>query len=273
MIRQDKVEFAKMLLRNEREFHQLFSALQKYDSFSLLHNRAFSEDPVFNHFVINESILDSPSATEVFLRKIVEELKTASSSLGFRTTVFVEDIWRKAQQFEKIAIWEGYRITEKMEILSKPLETNNALKTTAGIRVSETRDFAIWNRLFMDSFAIPPSWEEELLNKDRSLLDNKSVTLFLAKESGSSEAAQGCLLAFVKPDDLMGVYGVGTDPKWRGRGIARAMMSFAEEKARKLGCKFMTLQTVSSDGISPMYKKMGYETEFERSILWHPLSG
>ncbi|MGI0081397.1 MAG: GNAT family N-acetyltransferase [Nitrososphaerales archaeon] len=268
-----RIEFAKLLLKNEQAFHQLFSALRKYDSFSLLHNRLFAEDPVFNHFVVDESVLNNQSATEESLRKIVEELKTASSSLGFRTTVFVEKIWRKFQQFEKVAIGEGYRITERMEILSKPLEEKNPLKVEPGVQVSETRDFELWNRLFMDAFKIPPSWEEELLHKNQELLEDKAVTLFLGKESESKDAAQGCLLSFVVPRDLMGIYAVGTDSKWRGRGIARAMMSFAEERARQIGCKYMTLQTMSSDGVSPMYKKMGYATEFERDILWHPLSG
>ncbi len=111
------------------------------------------------------------------------------------------------------------------------------------------------------------------MRKERDLVENKAVTLLLARESGRKESAQGCLLAFVTPQNLMGIYCVGTDPKWRGRGIAHAMMCFAEEKARRIGCKCMTLQTVTSDGVSPIYKRMGYVTEFERNILWHPLSG
>ncbi len=269
---EERFEFIRHLIQNEQEFHKLFSGFKKYNSITLFHNRAFAEDPVFNHFVVDESILNNENESEELLIKTVAELKKISFEIGFRTTVFVESIWRKTAPFEKIAIGEGYRITEKMEILSKELGPDNALTTNASVQVTETEEVELWNSVFMTSFAIPVPWKEELLRKEKQIADKSKATLLLGREAGSKES-QGCLLAFVEPIELMGIYCVGTDPRWRGRGIARAMLSYAENKGRMMGCRFMTLQTITSDGISPMYKKMGYVTEFERDILWHPLCG
>ena len=269
--RAEKLKLAKLLLKNEQEFDTLFSSMEKHTHFVLFRNLAFAEDPVFNHFLVNDSILEGETSDETLLR-IIEEIKKLSATLGFRTTVFLENIWKKAPQFERLAIGQGFKISEKMEILSKNLDPKNVLPPSPGISVSETKDFEAWNRIFVSSFQIPSSWCGELISREKEIVGNESVTLFLAKESSRVEP-QGCLLSFVFPPELMGIYCVGTEPRSRGRGIARALMSFAEEKARKIGCSRMTLQTVTSDGVSPMYKKMGYVTEFDRNILWSPLSG
>ncbi len=45
------------------------------------------------------------------------------------------------------------------------------------------------------------------------------------------------------------------------------MMAEAEREARQRNCEVIVLQTVASDGVTPMYFKMGYETAFERDVL------
>jgi GNAT superfamily N-acetyltransferase len=65
----------------------------------------------------------------------------------------------------------------------------------------------------------------------------------------------------------MGVYCVGTLPQKRGRGIARSMLQRSEVIAQSEGCKIMTLQTIESDNVTPMYLKLGYAMEFERNVL------
>lgn len=270
--RAEKLKLARLLLKNEQEFNSLFSSMEEHQYFTLFRNHAFADDPVFNHFVLKEAILEDEAAPDQKFLSVIEELKKCSSSLGFRTTVFSESIWKKGPQFQKLAISQGFKVSEKMEIFSKTLEPRNIIPRSNEITVSETKDFEAWNRLFISSFQIPPSWNDELIRREKEIVQNQSVTLFLAKETSSSEH-QGCLLSFVSPEDLMGIYCVGTDPRSRKRGIAKALMSFAEEKARRIGCSRTTLQTVTSDGAGPMYKKMGYIVEFDRNIMWNPLSG
>jgi GNAT superfamily N-acetyltransferase len=49
-----------------------------------------------------------------------------------------------------------------------------------------------------------------------------------------------------------------TRVRWRGRGIARALMLEAEGVARAHGRTLLTLDTAAEDGAGPLYEKLGY---------------
>jgi GNAT superfamily N-acetyltransferase len=262
----EKKVLARRLLSNEEGFGRLFSNYEEFQSFSLFSNPTFSEDPIFNHFVLNEIVVER-SSDEV-LTGVIEQLKKISSSLGFNTTVFLENLWNNSRLLGKLVVDNGFRVRDKMEILSKHVDPN-PVDHEDKINVRITEDYANWNRIFVSSFQIPVSWNQELLRREEVATKNDSVRLILGREPGSDED-QGCLLSFLDESKVMGVYCVGTLPRWRGRGIGKMMMNFVENNARDLGCKLLTLQTINSDGVSPMYKKMGYRTEFERDIFWNP---
>ncbi|HVB13043.1 MAG TPA: GNAT family N-acetyltransferase, partial [Nitrososphaerales archaeon] len=67
-----------------------------------------------------------------------------------------------------------------------------------------------------------------------------------------------------------GIYCLGTLPEKRNRGIAKTLMMTAEGYAARSGSKYLTLQTVVRDGVTPMYEKMGFNVEFERDVLQLP---
>ena len=97
--------------------------------------------------------------------------------------------------------------------------------------------------------------------------NDESTMLFLARER---DAPTGCMLLHRIPDDFLGIYCVGTLPEKRNRGIAKSLMRTAEEYAARIGSKYLTLQTVASDGVTPMYTKLGFKIEFERDVLQLP---
>lgn len=265
---EEKKALARKLLSNEEGFGRLFSNYEEFQSFSLYSNPTFSEDPIFNHFVLNERVVEQSSA-EVLI-PVIEQLKKISTSLAFKTTVFLENLWNNSSLLGKLAVDNGFRVRDKMEILSKYVVSKSPIDHEVEINVRITKDYANWNKIFVSSFEIPESWNEELLSREEAATKNDSVNLILGREPGSDED-RGCLLSFLDESKVMGIYCVGTLPGWRGRGIAKMMMNFVENNARDLGCKLLTLQTINSDGVSPMYKKMGYRTEFERDIFWNPL--
>jgi GNAT superfamily N-acetyltransferase len=258
------------LLRNERGFHLLFCDLIKYDYFSLYQNKEFAEDPIFNHFVIEERVLHGKAPIDPSkLKLVIQSAKSAAQDLNLRTSIFVENFWARASQFEKVAVDLGYRITDKMEILTKSLDGRvPSAKGPFQFEVSFTDDIDTWTDVFMSSYSIPSSWREELLRREKAILQVKNAKFVLAS---SATRPVGCLLTFIEPERCLGIYCVGTIPEQRGRGIARQMLSFSEATALNAGCILLTLQTLTSDHVAPMYKKIGYKTEFERDILWTPL--
>jgi GNAT superfamily N-acetyltransferase len=49
-----------------------------------------------------------------------------------------------------------------------------------------------------------------------------------------------------------------TRVRWRGRGIARALMVEAERVARERGRTLLTLDTATDEGAGPFYEKLGF---------------
>ena len=259
------------LLRNERGFHLLFCDLIKSDYFSLYHNRKFVEDPIFNHFVIDEMLLQNTTPLDLSkMKTVIQDARSTAEELDLRTSIFVENFWPRASQFERTAIELGYRVTDKMEILTKKVPNRaSKIEGASQFEVSFTDDLDTWTDVFMSSYSIPASWQSELLRREKAILQMKNAKFVLTKYS---ERFVGCLLTFIQPPAYLGIYCVGTIREQRGKGVARRMLSFSETTALNAGCSLLALQTLTSDHVSPMYKKIGYKTEFERDILWAPTS-
>ena len=260
-------KFQNMLL-NERSFDGLFCDVSSSNRFDLYYNQRFSDDPVFNHAVIDDALLESiDELDEESLHLLLYEVKSEAIRRNVPPTIFVERFWNISRRLEKGAIEDGYVIGGVMDILSKEVKTDSDYLSKDQGDVIETRDVGLWNEIFMRSYSINPAWESELIRRERLFSNDKNTALFLAREK--NEAA-GCMLLHKIPDDFVGIYCLGTLPKMRNRGIAKLLMKTAEGYASRIGSKYLTLQTVASDGVTPMYEKMGFKVEFERDVLQLP---
>src|SRR5579863_9087198 len=115
------------LLQNERGFHRLYCELVRDEFLTLYYNRFFSEDPIFNHYVLDNSMLEGAIAVEPErTRSIVKKAKLQGQELRLSTSIFIEDFWPHGAQFVKSAVEQGYRITDKMETLTKEVQSTNA---------------------------------------------------------------------------------------------------------------------------------------------------
>jgi len=255
------------MLENERSFDELFSEAYTAEDFVLYYNSSFSDDPIFNHAVISDDILDAEESSEEKIAAILEKVREKAKNFEVPASIFVDEFRKVASRLEKVGIEMGYRIFEKMEILSKDLDLVGPLSDNPDILVSESSDFETWNDVFVRSFGITESWFGELQKRVKVLTRDPRTVLLLAREKNSSIKASGCLLLHFFPPECGGVYSVGTLPERRGHGVAKALMDTAEYFAKQKGSSFVTLQTVTSDGVRPMYLKRGYSLDFERVIL------
>lgn len=270
------------LLANERGFHLLFCDLLESDSFSFYHNRAFAEDPIFNHFVISDNVLQSSTQLDQSqVNSIIHKIRSKAEELKLSSSIFLENFWERRGQFEKAAAEAGYRITDKMEILTKSLTGStfepdsrpmpSSPDYSPKFEVYQTEDIETWNNIFMRSYSIPPHWKEELIRREEQIISLNKAKFILTRNPHNNSTPCGCLLTFSATTKCVGIYCVGTVPELRGKGVAREMLNFAEKNALKDGAQLMTLQTLTSDHVAPMYNKFGYRTEFERNIYWSPI--
>jgi GNAT superfamily N-acetyltransferase len=253
------------LLQNEAAFGNLFCDVISGKDFSLYYNSNFWDDPIFNHATFSGSLLDSgnysSSEAETTFKEIIEEARR----IGVPASLFQDRFWKNSKSLEKDAIDFGFLIIEQMHILKKSTQSP-ALEVANEITVQSTSDVKHWNRAFIKSFAIPQNWIIELERRLARISEDPKTVLLVATEKGSPEAS-GCSLLHIDPVECMGVYSVGTVPERRGHGVARALMATAEIEAKNRNCEAIVLQTIASDGVAPMYLKMGYETVFERDVL------
>jgi GNAT superfamily N-acetyltransferase len=252
------------VLQNEFSFDRLFCDVLVGTNYSLYYNAHFSDDPIFNHATISNSILESNEYSSKETASIIDAVVTNTGQVKVPASIYVERFWKNARSLERDAIDSGFRIIEQMEVLTKKVETPS--EEHVDIKVEQTKDVDAWNRAFVKSFGIPPGWLSELERRVRMSLDNRSTILIIAKEKNLMEAS-GCLLMHIDPKDHLGVYCVGTIPERRSHGVARSMMAKAQEYASKNNCTTMLLQTLKSDGVTPMYLKMGFDLIFERDVL------
>ena len=257
------------MLSNERSFDRLFCNVSSSNRFDLYYNQRFSDDPVFNHVVIDDSILESiDGLDEESLHTLLYEVKSEAIRRDVPPTIFVERFWKVSQRLEKGAIEDGYVIGGLMDILSKEVRIDSDdVSKDQNSDVIETKDVGLWNEIFMRSYSINPAWESELIRREQSFSNDRNTLLFLARERGE---ACGCLLLHKFPSDFVGIYCLGTLPEKRNHGIAKALMKTAEGYAARSGSKHLTLQTVARDGVTPMYEKMGFKVEFLRDVLQLP---
>lgn len=261
-MRTDKLAWYRKLLSNERSFDRLFCDVVAFDGFDLYYNETFFEDPVFNHVVLNSQYLESKKSEDE-LYDLFSKIKAEASSKEVPATIFAENFWERTVDLERAAIDFGYFLSGRMKILSKEVKAKPPEST---IEVYETRDIRLWNEVFMRAYSIGEGWRKELLRRERMFPEN--TRLFLAREPGS-ESPSGCILVHAE-EEIVGIYCVGTVPERRHRGIAAAMLSKVETLSYQEGKRNLTLQTIESDGVTPMYLKLGYLLEFDRDVLKLP---
>jgi len=231
----------------------------------MYYNPSFRDDPIFNHVMFSSSILDSQNYDTVEVETIFKEIIKKAKRVGVPASLYVDRFWKNSRSLEKDAIDFGFLIIEQMHILKKPT-TSPHLGEANEIMVQVTGDVDLWNGAFVKSFAIPQNWIGELEKRLTQISKDPKTLLLVATEKGKSEAS-GCSLLHIDPAECMGVYSVRTIPERRGHGVARALMATAEIEARGRNCEAIVLQTIASDGVAPMYLKMGYNTAFERDVL------
>jgi GNAT superfamily N-acetyltransferase len=79
------------------------------------------------------------------------------------------------------------------------------------------------------------------------------------------EAEPACVVATLDSGDDCGVYLVATLKGHRGRGLARRLMHFALDAARRRGMRTSTLQATKLG--APVYERLGYES-FGALEMW-----
>lgn len=114
-------------------------------------------------------------------------------------------------------------------------------------------------RFVYDNF-YPDGWQARQTDDVGAFLDGAADATWIAK-------AQDTVVGFIglaqHPEDRMGeIVIIAVDPVWQRHGIARRLMTFAEEHFTAAGLSMVMVETVGDSGHAPArrtYESSGYE--------------
>jgi GNAT superfamily N-acetyltransferase len=85
-------------------------------------------------------------------------------------------------------------------------------------------------------------------------LNDGSLALYVAYAEGKPISSGRLELAPGR--DFAGLYGGGTDPAWRGRGVYRALVAARAAEARRLGIRYLTVDARETS--RPILQRLGF---------------
>jgi GNAT superfamily N-acetyltransferase len=126
-----------------------------------------------------------------------------------------------------------------------------------GVRIEEVRDpagVALMMAAHDAAFGRPaPRLEQQLL---RQVADQPESLIALVVMAGDRPVC-GSRLEVHQGTEFASLWGGGTDPAWRGKGIYKATVAYRARIAAARGCRY--LQVDASDDSRPILARLGFE--------------
>jgi len=163
----------------------------------------------------------------------------------------------------------GFSWIDTMDVLTLAREPNldSKHKDTTDVSVIRAKhaDIPSWATIFCESFEIQDMQAEIKQRIERSF--DKLILLISSACSGhSAPQIAGCCALFVN-HGIIGLYCLGTIPKFRGRGVARKLVANGFQHTSKYDLDYLFLQTFESQDLSAFYSKFGFKLAYKKRVF------
>ena len=161
----------------------------------------------------------------------------------------------------------GFSWIDTMDVLTLTLESDFVDKKKATTDVSVVKvnyaDIASWVSAFCESFEIL-EMQTEIKQRIERHFDKLILLISYVCSGLSAPQIGGCCALFVNRG-IIGVYCLGTIPKFRGRGIARKMLASGVQYTFNLD--YLFLQTFESQNLFAFYRKFGFKLAYKKRVF------
>lgn len=120
-----------------------------------------------------------------------------------------------------------------------------------------------WIDLFCESFQIE-DWKEQV--RDLIMSNYQNFDLLVSKIRINLEYIPAACATLYCSKRVMGLYCLGTLPKFRRKGLALQIVKSSISRAKTRGMKFFFVQTFLSDGFADIYEKAGLQLAYRKRI-------
>ena len=120
--------------------------------------------------------------------------------------------------------------------------------------------FDAYNRAWISEFfVVEPIDDYVLKNPQEAILDKGGEVWFAVEDASDGKEVLGCYALRPLADGRLEFTKFAVPPHLQGRGIGKALLAHAQERARARGLKELWIYTSSSlEGAGAMYRKAGF---------------
>ena len=162
----------------------------------------------------------------------------------------------------------GYRFHEFENVFAIPLSVPAPPVTSIDIRLAE--DLKVWTRIAAEAFATPEMSVEFLEGVMEPFAHAKNARCYLAYVDGEP-AGSGSM--FISSEQrVAGLFGAGTRPMYRRRGIQTAMLQRRLADAAQAGCDVAMVTTLPGSDSHRNVARRGFELLYTKVSLRLPHS-
>jgi hypothetical protein len=250
------------------------------DSFHILANRALKDDYFLNRVILHNGIEESKRGESNIL-SIVPKLKEISKLQEIDVYVHIDD---NLSFLKSILDKNGLRKIDTLTGLvnvvrdQKSFSKNEYKKQEQVVNresckvVSSAEEFDEWLDIYSTSFGIDikkrttirTSLQKENFRESKLILYEQKLND--KTNNRNKSRPMGCCLLFPS-NDVLGLYCLGTDQKFRNMGIASSIIDFAISYANTKGYDFLGLQALHSDHTTGFYKRRYFKTVYTNAIF------
>jgi GNAT superfamily N-acetyltransferase len=146
---------------------------------------------------------------------------------------------------------------EEVMIVAETAAISPEVGLPAGVRLAPVTDeagieamMAVRDRAFPDP---SPELHERLLTQFRDAPESLEMVVAMAGD----EPVAAARVEFVPGTDFAGLWGGGTVPEWRGRGIFRALVAYRAGLAAERGYRYLQVDALPTS--RPILERLGFE--------------
>ncbi len=163
----------------------------------------------------------------------------------------------------------GYVVGDRMLVMESPPQAKSKSAANPEVDVtlvgsrSKGKELQEWTRTYLQAFYGDQRLNGEVNRIMRKVVKDKKVSVVLAR---IGQTAVGCAAMHRTAGGVAGAYCIGTDPRFRGKGVGammlKTMRGLAESEGRRL-----ILQTMASDAVEGFYLKQGFKRAYTKSLF------
>lgn len=160
---------------------------------------------------------------------------------------------------------ESFMVADAAEVL----EALHAAQLPAGVTLREVTDESGLRQMTEVSQEVFGEDRSELTESIRAQLETAPDTVVIILAMADDQAVCSARIEFLASTDFAGLWGGGTLPQWRGRGIYRALVRHRAELALRRGYKYLTVD--ASPDSRPILEKVGFSRlAVTTPYIWSP---